>query len=450
MANETVLVVEDEPIVRDLLSKLLTKEGYRVLTAGDGEAGFRTFEEHEVDLIVTDLNMPRMSGMELIAKVRGIDRQVMIVVLTAYSSVESAVEAMKQGAYDYITKPFLNDNIRLTVRTALEQKRLHRENLYLRRELREKYHFENIIGSSDAMQAVYRLVEKVSRTTSTVLVLGESGTGKELVARAIHYNSERSEKPFIAVNCGALVETLLESELFGHKKGAFTGAVADRPGLFKKADGGSLFLDEISEVSPALQVKLLRALQEQEAIPVGGTEPTRFDIRVIAASNKNLEEEVAEGRFRDDLYYRINVVTIKLPPLRKRRDDVPLLARHFLKKYSEKFGRSSMSIPKETMQLLMSYSWPGNVRELENAVERALTLCEKGEIEPECLPDKIRQTRLIVRDPEAGEVTLEELERSYILDILEKTGGDKQRAAGILGINPSTLYRKLERYRGVG
>ena len=353
---------------------------------------------------------------------------------------------MRKGAYDYLTKPFINDEIRVMLRRALNQRHLSRENRHLKRELRERYRFENIVGHSEAMEKVYRLIEKMSGISSNVLIVGETGTGKELVARAIHYNSERSDRPFVAVNCGALTESLLESELFGHLKGAFTGAIANQEGFFRKADKGTLFLDEISEVSHGLQVKLLRAIQEREVIPVGSREPLRFDVRLIAATNRLLEDEVKKGTFREDLFYRINVITIPLPPLRDRKEDVPLLVNHFLQKYAQRLGKPSVKILREAMQALVNYDWPGNVRELENMIERAVALCEGDLIERTDLPDKLTQVKIAIRDLDEYEMTLDALEEQHIKKVLQKVNGDKVKASQILGINLSTLYRKLARY----
>ena len=355
------------------------------------------------------------------------------IILTAYASVESAVDALRKGAYDYLTKPFANDHLKAVVRNALSQKALFRENRFLRRELRDKYSFENIVGKSDSIQQVFRLMEKVARTDSSVLITGESGTGKELVARAIHFTSERGNGRFLPINCGALPETLLESELFGYKRGAFTGATQDKVGLLKSADKGTLFLDEIGEMPLQLQVKLLRALQERECYPVGSNDPVRFDVRLLCATNRDLEQEVREGRFREELLYRINVISIPLPPLRERKDDIPLLANYFLRKYEKAHGRGLMRFSKGAMRLLVNYTWPGNVRELENAVERAAILAESEVIHSHDLPDKLGQTRIATTDLEDFELTLEELERDHIKRILTKVGGDKAKAAETWG-----------------
>ncbi len=444
--GDRILIVEDEDLMRELLSRILEGENYRIFQASSGEEALKLLQDQAIDLVLTDLRMRGMNGLELLTEVRTLDPEIVVVVMTAYASVETAVEAMRKGAYDYITKPFINEEIRVMLRRALNQRHLSRENRHLKRELRERYRFENIVGNGEAMERVYRLIEKVSAISSNVLIFGETGTGKELVARAIHYNSERAERPFVAVNCGALTESLLESELFGHVKGAFTGAIANREGFFRKADKGTLFLDELSEISHGLQVKLLRAIQEREVIPVGGREPVKFDVRLIAATNKNLEDEVKKGIFREDLFYRVNVITVPLPPLRERKEDIPLLVNHFLQKYAQRLGKPSVKISRQAMQVLVNYDWPGNVRELENMVERTVALCEGDSIETTDLPEKLTRVRIAIRDLVEYQVTLDALEEDHIKKVLQKVSGDKAKAAQILGINLSTLYRKLARY----
>jgi two-component system, NtrC family, response regulator AtoC len=446
VGGERILIVEDDDLMRELMTKILAGEHYHIFQASSGEEALKLLQEQTIDLVLTDLRLSGMNGLQLLTEVRTFDQEVVVIVMTAYASVETAVEAMRKGAYDYLTKPFINDEIRVMLRRALNQRHLSRENRHLKRELRERYRFENIVGHSEAMEKVYRLIEKMSGISSNVLIVGETGTGKELVARAIHYNSERSDRPFVAVNCGALTESLLESELFGHLKGAFTGAIANQEGFFRKADKGTLFLDEISEVSHGLQVKLLRAIQEREVIPVGSREPLRFDVRLIAATNRLLEDEVKKGTFREDLFYRINVITIPLPPLRDRKEDVPLLVNHFLQKYAQRLGKPSVKILREAMQALVNYDWPGNVRELENMIERAVALCEEDLIERTDLPDKLTQVKIAIRDLDEYEMTLDALEEQHIKKVLQKVNGDKVKASQILGINLSTLYRKLARY----
>jgi DNA-binding NtrC family response regulator len=444
-----ILVVEDEELMRSIIVQLLRSEGYEVFEAGTGAGALHIFEREKIDLAILDLNLGSGgNGLELLGRIRDLDPEVMGIIVTAYASVESAVEALRKGAYDYITKPFANDHLKAVVRNALAQKALFHENRFLRRELHEKYRFENIIGTSDAIQQVFRMMEKVARTDASVLIMGESGTGKELIARALHENSERANKRFMPINCGALPENLLESELFGYKRGAFTGAMQDKVGLLKAADKGTVLFDEIGDMPLALQVKLLRALQERECYPLGSNEPVKFDVRVICATNKDLTKEVSEGRFREELLYRINVITIRLPPLRERKEDITLLANHFLRKYEKPLGRSPMRFSKGAMRLLMNYRWPGNVRELENTVERAAILAETDVIHTHDLPEKLHEA-----SPVNGEVgdspgmTLEELEREHMRRVLSQVKGDKVKAAQILGIHLSTLYRKVQRYR---
>jgi DNA-binding NtrC family response regulator len=444
--GEHVLIVDDEDLMREVVVQILAGEHYHISQVSSAEEALQLLHNQPIDLILTDLRLKGMDGLRLLTEARTLDPELVVIVMTAYASVETAVEAMRKGAYDYITKPFINDELRVMLRRALNERHLSRENRHLKRELRERYRFENIVGKSEAMEKVYRLIEKVAAISSNVLIFGETGTGKELVARAIHYNSERAERPFVAVNCGALTESLLESELFGHIKGAFTGATANRDGFFRKADRGTLFLDELSEVSPGLQVKLLRAIQEREVIPVGGREPMKFDVRLIAATNKNLEEEVKKGTFREDLFYRINVITVPLPPLRQRREDIPLLVNHFLVKYAQRMGKPSVKIARDAMHVLVNYEWPGNVRELENVAERAVALCEGESIETTDLPEKLTQVKVAIRDLDDYEITLDALEEQHIKKVLQKAAGDKVKAAQILGINLSTLYRKLARY----
>ncbi len=442
-----ILVVEDEPLMRSIIVQLARSEGYEVMEAAAAEVALRLFEKEKVDLAILDLNLTSGgNGLDLLRKMRELDPEVMGIIVTAYASVESAVEALHQGAYDYITKPFANDHLKKVMRNALEGKALFRENRFLRQELREKYRFESIIGKSDAIESVFRVMEKVARTDSSVLITGESGTGKELVARAIHFTSERANNRFLPINCGALPENLLESELFGYKRGAFTGASAEKIGLLKAADKGTVFFDEIGELPLALQVKLLRALQEREAYPLGSNDPISFDVRVLCATNRNLEAEVKAGRFREELLYRINVININLPALRERKDDIPLLANHFLRKYEKSLARTAMRFSKGAMRLMINHAWPGNVRELENSVERAAILAETDVIHSHDLPDKLRSTSPVIASIENTGLTLEELEREHIKRVLDKVENDKVKAAQVLGIHLSTLYRKVQRY----
>jgi two-component system response regulator PilR (NtrC family) len=451
MASHTILVVEDEELMRSILRRLLEGSGYEVVTADSAEAALAAFGENEISATITDIKMSGMDGLQLLDRIKGIDEDALVVIMTAYSSVDSAVAALRKGAYDYVTKPFVNEDLLQTVKNAIQQRDLFHENRALRRELSKQYSFSEIIGNSESLQKIFSLVQKVAATNANVLIQGESGTGKELVARSIHLNSNRSSQPFLAVNCGALPESLLESELFGHTKGAFTGAVADSKGLFRAASGGTLFLDEIGEMPVGLQVKLLRALQEHEVTPVGSATAVKFDARIIAATNKNLEEEVEANRFRQDLFYRLNVIEVGVPPLRDRIEDIPLLAKHFVAKSARSQNSTEKPIAREAMAALANYEWPGNVRELENAIERAFIL-SGDEIDVDSLPQKVRNSAaksFRTRDDEGFRPTLEELERRYLIEVLGSVGEDKAKAANILGIDLSTLYRKLKRYEEI-
>ena len=441
----TILIVEDEDLMRGILAGLLSGAGYRVIEAPGGESALEVFAAESPALTISDIALGKLDGIELLDRIKQVDREALVIMITAYSSVETAIAALRKGAYDYITKPFINEDILQTVHNALRQRELFRENRYLRRELKQRYHFENIIGRSDSLTEIFKLIEKISGVNSSVLIQGESGTGKELIAKAIHYSSQRADGPFIAINCAALPENLLESELFGYVRGAFTGAHADKPGLFKTADGGTLFLDEVSEMPPALQVKLLRALQEREFTPLGALKTVTFDARVIASTNRVLDEETASGRFREDLYYRLSVINLTLPPLRERREDIPLLARYFVEKYSRGQQIAPKPLSEEALQALINHQWRGNIRELQNAIERAVAVSDER-IEISHLPQQVREASLGIRDLTGQILTLDELERRYILDTLERVDDDKARAAELLGIDLSTLYRKLKRY----
>ncbi len=448
MTKPNVLVVEDEELMRTILRQLLTDAGYSVLTADSAESALEVFSQNDVAVTLTDIKMAGLDGLHLLDQIKTLEPEAVVIVMTAYSSVDTAIAALRKGAYDYVTKPFINDDLLQTLKNAATQRQLFHENRVLRREVSMQYNFAEIIGKSEAIQKVFALVTKVADTNASVLIEGESGTGKELIARSLHFNSRRSDKPFVAINCGALPESLLESELFGHTKGAFTGAIADHKGLFRAASGGTLFLDEIGEMPLVLQVKLLRALQEHEVMPVGSSVTHTFDARVIAATNKNLEQEVADGRFREDLFYRLNVLEIIIPPLRSRQEDIPLLIKHFVNKASRGAESVTKMVSKSAMSALINYDWPGNVRELENAIERAAIL-SSGEIDIDSLPPKIGQSSVgsfETRDIEGLRPTLEETERRYVLEILNDVGEDKNEAANILGIDLSTLYRKLKRY----
>ena len=444
-SQQTILIVEDEDIMRGILGQLMRQAGFKVVESPSAEHAIEAFAAENPALTITDIELGSMNGIELLDRIKQMDDEAMVVMITAYSSVETAIAALRRGAYDYITKPFINEDILQTARNALRQRDLFRENRYLRRELRQKYQFDNIIGRSDALTNVLKLIEKISGTNSSVLIQGESGAGKELIAKAIHYSSPRADQPFIAINCAALPESLLESELFGYVKGAFTGAHSGKTGLFKTADGGSLFLDEISEMPPSLQVKLLRALQEREFIPLGSTRSVTFDARLIAATNRNLEEEIGAQRFREDLYYRLSVFSLTVPPLRDRREDIPLLVRYFVEKHCRALNLQPKKVSDEALQAMINYEWRGNVRELQNAIERSVTLSD-DQIELSHLPPKVREATLITNDLTGQTLTLDELERRYIVETLNRVRDDKNQAALLLGIDLSTLYRKLKRY----
>ncbi|MGA2192092.1 MAG: sigma-54 dependent transcriptional regulator [Nitrospirota bacterium] len=452
MPGEKILVVDDEPGMRSLLSKVLTKEGYFVSAMEKGEDALDSLTAEEYDLAILDIEMPGMNGIELLGRIKQKDVSLSVIMITAYGSLQSAVEAMRRGAYDYLTKPFEMEEIKLVVEKALERERLIRENRALHRELEEQYRFTGILGKSPKMEEVYELVSRVAVTNASVLIQGESGTGKELVARSIHYNSRRKGKPLVILNCAALAEGVLESELFGHEKGAFTGAIKRKSGRFELAHEGTLFLDEIGEIPIATQLKLLRVLQEHEFERVGGEKTIKVDVRIIAATNKDLMTAVKEGRFREDLYYRLNVVTINIPPLRERKGDIPDLANFFLSKFLAETGKRIEGIEPAAMEMLVRYDWPGNVRELENIIERAIVL-EKGElVTSSSLPLSLRFDEgagETVRIPEGpGTLTdiLEELERQLIVKALKEKNGSQTAAAAALGLKRSTFRYKLEKY----
>ncbi|HSR41035.1 MAG TPA: sigma-54 dependent transcriptional regulator, partial [Longimicrobiales bacterium] len=436
--------------ILDTLKILLKGEGYEVLVADGGGEGLERLEEDRPDIVVTDIRMPGTSGMEVLSKAKEVDPEIAVILMTAQASLQSAVRAVNEGAFYYIQKPFANEELLAICRRAAETRQLKVENRALRKEIRrrERTSEDRPVGKSRSFVEVLDLAETVAPTDSTILISGESGTGKEVVSRYIHALSERSDGPFFSINCGALPEGLLESELFGHVKGSFTGAVKDKEGLLVAAEGGTFFLDEIGEMSPKTQVKLLRALQEREVIPVGSTEAVPVDVRIIAATNLDLEEEIRRGDFRSDLYYRLNVISLHLPPLRERRDDIPLLARHFLEKLAKREGEGPYELSDEAMEVLLEYDWPGNVRELENALERAAVVSEDRTIGAEQLPERVREAPppRLVEDELPPNPSMEVIERAYIQWVLNAEGGNKTRAAEVLGIDPSTLYRKLNRY----
>jgi len=444
--HERILVVDDEEQMRDLLVKVLERKGYQVSVCGNGADALAFLEREPADLVVTDVRMPGLSGMEALRAIKELNPEIVVIIMTAFGSIDQAVQAVKEGAYDYINKPFKIDEMLLTIEKALEERRLRHEVSALRQELRTRYHFENLIGKSRAMQEIFGLIEQVAGSRSTVMVYGKSGTGKELVAKAIHYNSPRASRAFVAVNCAAIPAELLESELFGHEKGSFTGAIATKVGKFELATGGSLFLDEVGSMRLDLQAKILRALQEREVERVGGTRTIKIDVRVIAATNRDLKKAVEEEAFREDLYYRLNVVPITLPDLKDRQEDIPLLANHFVQKFSQESNPAIREISKEAMAVLMSHAWPGNVRELENVIERAVTLGHGPAVLPADLPPHLAGGANPLERALAREATLEDLERDYIAMILQRTKGHQIRAATILGIDRRTLYRKIRRY----
>jgi DNA-binding NtrC family response regulator len=453
MQTAKILVVDDDAVARDLLADALKKEGYEVEAFPSGEEAIERGRRGRVDLVLTDMKMGTVDGLTVLREFKRFSPDTAIVLLTSFGSLEGAIEAIKQGAYDYLAKPFKKEEIKLVVQRSLDHCQLVRENARYRDELKGREGWSPLVGSSPAMLEVYKLVARVSEGRSTVLLQGESGTGKELIARAIHANSPRRDRPFIPVNCGALPDTLLESEMFGYEKGAFTGAVGTKAGLFEAANGGTLFLDEISELGPALQVKLLRVMQDQEVRRVGGTTSLKVDVRIIAATNRDLEQFVKEGKFRDDLYYRLNVVRITLPTLAERREDIPMLAHHFLQKYAGGSARAVRGFLPDTMARLQRYRWPGNVRELENAIERAVSLSHGPLLTPDDLPAALRQPESSVGDKaevsdQHDEVclTLEEVEKRHLIRVLKETKGNKVKAAKILGIDRRTLYRMAERF----
>ncbi len=447
MSNERILVVDDEEQMRDLLAKVLDRKGYQVAVCSDGLEALAYLEKEPADLVITDVRMPGLSGMEALRAVKELNPDIVVLIMTAFGSIDQAVQAVKEGAYDYINKPFKIEEMLLTIEKALDERRLRHEVSALRQELHTRYRFENLIGKSRAMQEVFTLIEQVAGSRSTVMVYGKSGTGKELVAKSVHYNSPRSSKAFVAVNCAAIPAELLESELFGHEKGSVTGAIATKVGKFELATAGSLFLDEVGSMRLDLQAKILRALQEREIERVGGTRIIKIDVRVIAATNRDLKKAVEDGTFREDLYYRLNVVPITLPDLKDRIEDIPLLANHFVQKFGPESNPSIREISKEAMAVLMGYAWPGNVRELENVIERAVTLGKGPAIQPVDLPSHLTGGSNPVDRALAKEATLEDLEREYIAVILRRTKGHQIRAASILGIDRRTLYRKIRRYK---
>ncbi|MBS0182328.1 MAG: sigma-54-dependent Fis family transcriptional regulator [Nitrospira sp.] len=453
---EKILVVDDEQSLRDVLSIMLKRAGYIVTSAKDGEEAIELLNREIFDLVITDLRMSKIDGMEVLKAVKSVSPETVVLIITAFATADSAVEAMKQGAYDYLTKPFQVDEVQLIIRNALEKRRLTAENMLLKREMASQSSFAQLVGQSEAMQKVFDVVRKIADSKSNVLICGESGTGKELVARAIHYNSARSALPFVAVNCSAVPETLLESELFGHMKGSFTGAISNKAGLFEIADGGTIFLDEIGDTTPTIQVKLLRVIQEREFRRVGGNQDVKVDVRVVAATNKDLEKAVAEGSFREDLYYRLDVIPIRLPPLRMRTGDIPLLVNHFLERFSKESGKPKPVISSEAMHVLLGHEWRGNVRELENLIERVVAFSMEGPVTDAEVRGWLHRPATQSQQPampmdltDEGldlEGLINGIEKDLLLKALERSKWVKKKAARMLRLNTRSFRYRLEKY----
>ncbi len=451
---ERLLIVDDEPSMREFLEIMLCQDGYEVRSAADGEQGLKFYKEFQPDLVLTDVKMPGMSGLDLIREIKNSseDYTSPIIAITAYASADDAIKAVRAGAYDYVSKPFQIEDLRIIIRNALEARRLRKENIELKQAIENKSKFEQIVGRSKAMVEIFNLVQKIAPSKASVLILGESGTGKELIAKAIHHRSPRARKPFVTINCSAIPETLLESELFGHVRGSFTGAVANKPGLIEVAHTGTLFLDEIGEIPLSTQAKLLRFLQEKEVRRVGGNEDKKVDVRIIAATNRDLEKMMEEGAFREDLYYRLNVIRISIPPLREREEDVPALIEHFMEKYCQEQRKKIMKVSSLAMRVLCSYDFPGNVRELENIIERCVTLEQSDQLSAQTLPSRLvedtKPTSMMAEldIPQEGidlNTTLEDLERKFITRALEMTGYNRSRSARLLGISSRSLRYRL-------
>ncbi len=448
-----VLIIDDDPVILEVIGDILTAHGYQVAVAPNGGAGIRELERSYFDLVLTDLVMPDVDGMEVLDYVATKTPKTSCIILTGHGTIKSSVEAIKKGAFDYITKPITADELLVVIEKALKFRNLEEENLRLKKELKESYGYDKLIGTSNAIKKIYDLIEKVADTDGTVLISGASGTGKELIARAIHYDSSRSDRPLVVINCGAIPEELLESELFGHEKGAFTGAYKSRIGRFEMANGGTIFLDEIGEMSPALQVKLLRVLQEKKFERVGGTKTIHVDVRIIAATNKNLTMVINKGKFREDLYYRLNVIPIKVPPLKQRKSDIPLLIDYFLKKFQKGEERRITGFSPEAMDVMLRYDWPGNVRELENVIKRLTILCDGEVVGVEDLPEHIPQKltsiqpieEVFLEDGITLHQAVEDYEKRLILDALERSNWVKTKAAKLLNINRTTLVEKIKK-----
>lgn len=443
-----ILIIDDEESIRDSMSQVLHKEGYKVKAAVEGKEGLRLFSNETFQVVFLDLKLPGIRGMDILSRIKEASPETPVIVITGYASIESAVEAMKRGAFDYMVKPFTPEELRVITKRALDSRKILYENIYLRRELEAKIEFEMVVGKSKAMNKVLDIVRRVSPTESTILITGESGTGKELIAREIHRHSLRRDAPLVVVDCGALVETLFESELFGHVKGSFTGAHETKHGRFEVADGGTIFFDEISSIGLNIQAKLLRVIQEREVNRIGSSKPIKVDVRILAATNENLADSVRKGKFREDLFYRLSVVPIHLPPLRERKEDIPLLVEHFLHKYNKKAKKNVENVSPRAVKALTEYDWPGNIRELENTIERAIVLSKGNDIELEDLMYHGISASSGMLNPVGGKYkTLEEMEKEYIRAVLRAQFGNKTRAADLLGIDRKTLWAKIKKYK---
>ncbi|MCX8011050.1 MAG: sigma-54 dependent transcriptional regulator [Ignavibacteria bacterium] len=442
--NGKILIADDEKNLRNAIAEILQIEGFDTDIAADGEEALNKLNENDYDIVLCDIRIPKVDGMQILARTRYSKPETAFIMMTAYANIDTTIQALRHGAYDYIQKPIDSDNLIIRIKRFLEYKKLNLEVKFLRNELNREVNFFNIVGQSEAMKNVFNLIEKVSQTDSSVLITGKSGTGKELVAKAIHYNSARKNNIFLPVNCGAIPENLIETELFGHRRGSFTGAVEDKEGLFKIADNGTLFLDEISELPLPLQVKLLRVLESGEFMQVGGTKSIKTNVRIIAATNRDLHKKIQDGTFREDLFYRINVVEIKLPTLSERREDIPLLVAHFIEKYRNKMGKKVMHCDNATMKILYNYEWKGGVRELENVIERALIFANGEVLTPNDLPEYLKSIYAEDLVPDSLKDAVKYAERKHILKILKRFKGDKVEAAKVLDIGLSSLYRKME------
>jgi len=448
---DRILIIDDEKSILDLLSVVFKKEGYKVATALSAKAALDYINKNDFDLILTDIKLPQMSGMRILQHIKDKDPDMPVVMITAYGTIKQAVEALKMGALDYVVKPFNMEELKIIVAQGLEKRRIQAENVLLKRELKEKYGLESMVGKSKVMREIYSLIEKIAGTDSTVLISGESGTGKEIAARAIHHQSTRRDKSFVSINCGALPENLLESELFGHVKGSFTGAIANKKGMFEIAEKGTLFLDEVGEMSPWTQVKLLRTLQDKKIRRVGGTDEIPVDVRIIAATNQDLKKRIEEGKFREDLFYRLNVISLEVPPLRDRKDDIPVLITHFLKKYCARMGRKMKRIPPRVMKIFESYPWPGNVRELENTIERIIAIEERETITESSLPEEMLAPQSETeRDYELKpgfdlNATIDEISKNFVQQALRRANGNLKETAELLGINYRSLRYLIEK-----